>query len=191
MNGNKLQYALTWMGILCLSQLAHANAIKISLDPSTHVPSDVPFNDVGGNPVSVFEWLQGEIQSWNNNFGQPLLPDPTAAHTRFDDLNTAPTLDLLAGDYIAIHYNVGVNGVPGDGGGLVAYYIDQDQSYTPPSSGEGPKGTGGILFIDVWDHVSAVPDGGTTAALLFGAVTVICAFAGSLQDRQSSGFERP
>src|SRR5580765_7769781 len=62
--------------ILALCQTAGANIIEISLDPNTHLPSDVPFNDIGGNPVSVFGWLQGEILSYNNHIPGANLPDP-------------------------------------------------------------------------------------------------------------------
>jgi hypothetical protein len=161
--------------MLALCQSASAGVMIISLDPNTHTPSDVPFNDIGGNPVSVFGWLQGEILSWNNNIGTPTLPDPTTGHIRQENLTSGPTVQVEAGDYIVAHYGVGPNGVPGTGGGLVAYYADASQSFTLPSSGGGPNGTGGISFVDVWDHTGggpgpggggSVPDGGSTLAML-------------------------
>jgi hypothetical protein len=155
-------------GVLALCQGVHAAVLEISLDPNTHLPSDVPFNDIGGNPVSVFGWLEGEILSWNNFVNDPHLPDPTTGHTRYDDLQgDAPTIPVVAGDYVVAHYGVGPNDAPGDGGGLVAYYVDADLSLTLPDTGPGPHGTGGIGFIDVFDHVGeTVPDGAATGALL-------------------------
>jgi len=157
--------------LLALCQTAGANVIEISLDPTTHLPSDVPFNDITGNPVSVFGWLNGEILSWNNNIGTPHLPDATTGHTRFDNLGgNGPTIQVQAGDYLTIHYGIGANGVPGTGGGLVAYYVDANGSFDVPDNGPGPNGTGGVSFVDVWDHVS-VPDGGTTVLLLGAALS--------------------
>jgi hypothetical protein len=155
-------------GLLLLCQAAQASIIEISLDPTTHNPSDVPFNDIGGNPVSVFGWLQGEILSYFNNKGVQ-LPDPTTGHTRLDNLNgTGPTITVAAGDYLVEHYGVGPNGVPGTGGGLVAYYVDASGTITVPNNGPGPNGTGGISFVDIWDHTTegGVPDGGMTLAML-------------------------
>jgi hypothetical protein len=151
--------------ILALCQTAGANIIEISLDPTTHTPSDVPFNDIGGNPVSILGWLQGEILSYNNHIPGADLPAPTENLTRLTDLNGGPTIQVVAGDYIVIHYGVGPGGVPGTGGGLVAYYVDANQSFDVPDNGPGPNGLGGVSFVDVWDHVS-VPDGGTTVLLL-------------------------
>src|SRR5262245_30783356 len=106
-------------GILAVCQAANAAVFEISLDPSTHTPSDVPFNDITGNPVSVFGWLGGEVLSWNNNIGNPVLPDPTSGHERFDNLGgVGPTIEVKAGDYIVTHYGVGPNGDPATGGGL-------------------------------------------------------------------------
>ena len=121
---------------------------------------------LAANPASILGRLQGEILTWNNNIGNPVLPDTTTTETRFDNLNgVGPTLQVVAGDYIVEHYDVGPNGVPGTGGGLVAYFVVADQSYTLPDNGPGPNGTGGISFVDIWDHGS-VPDGGMTLSLL-------------------------
>jgi VPDSG-CTERM motif len=96
------------------------------------------------------------------------LLDATLVHTRDDNLKgSGPTIQVLAGDYIVEHYGVGPNGDPGTGGGLVAYFVTADQSYTVPDNGPGPNGTGGISFVDIWDHTTTtVPDGGTTLVLL-------------------------
>jgi hypothetical protein len=157
-------------GLLVLCQAAQANVIEISLDPGTHNPSDVPFNNIGGNPVSIFGWLQGEILSYANNKGVQ-LPDPTTGLIPFNDLGGhGLTIGVQAGDYIVEHYGVGPGGVPGTGGGLVAYYVDAAGTYTIPDNGPGPNGTGGISFAEVWDHTGTtgggVPDGGMTWAML-------------------------
>jgi hypothetical protein len=168
----KLRNTLAILAVsLAFGLTANANIIEISLDPSTHTPSDVPFNDIGGNPVSVFGWLEGEILSWNNFVNNPHLPDPTTGHVRHDNLGgVGPTIQVEAGDYLVMHYGVGPNGDPGTGGGLVAYYVTAGQSLTVANDGPGPNGTGGISFVDIWDH-TGVPDGGMTLTLLGGALT--------------------
>lgn len=155
---------------MALGLTANATIIEISLDPNTHLPSDVPFNDIGGDPVSVFGWLEGEILSWNNFVNDPHLPDPTTGHVRLENLEgVGPTIQVETGDYIVMHYGVGPDGVPETGGGLVAYFVTAGQSLTVANNGPGPNGTGGISFVDVWDH-NGVPDGGTTLTLLGGAL---------------------
>jgi len=158
-------------GLLALCQVANANIIEISLDPGTHTPSDVPFNDITGNPASVLGWLQGEVLSYNNNIPGAALPDPTTNQTRYDSPPAGTVINVVKGDYIDIHSGVGNGGVPGTGGGLAAYYVDADGTFTVPANGPGPNGVGGVSFVDVWDHVpgrppGTVPDGGMTLAML-------------------------
>jgi hypothetical protein len=146
-----------------------ANAIPISIQ-NEGTGTDDPFSSVGGNPVSVFGWLDGEILSWNNHNLTPHLPEPTTALSIWTDLNgVSPTISVAAGDYIAIHYGTGPGGTD-SGGGLVAYYFTAGQQYTPAASGSGPNGKGGISFVYLWDH-GTVPDGGSTAVLLGAALT--------------------
>ncbi len=172
-----------YIGAICASvalcQSSRASYLEISLDPSTHTPADVKFNDITGNPDSVLGWLQGEVMSWNNFVNTPHLPDPTTNLTKYEDLTVAPTIAVEAGDYLAVHYGVGNGGIPGSGGGLEALYFDTAQSVTLPNNGTGPFGFGGISFIYLYDHTSTVPpegtlpDGGMTLTLLAGGVSLL------------------
>jgi hypothetical protein len=139
--------------------------------------TDDNFNDItgGGNQnIILFEWLRGEILSWNNAGLDPELPEPTPFLTSFDG-DTAPTVDVAAGDYLVIHYGVGKGGTPGSGGGLVAYFFTEDESFQIPQDGTGPNGLGGFSFYRLWDHEpgNGVPDGATTAMLLGGALSLL------------------
>jgi hypothetical protein len=182
---NMKRYLITAIAIagtvLSLGYKANANVIEVSLDPTTHDPSDVPFNDVvgggGGNQEEVIRaWLDGEILSYLNNKGVD-LPDPTPFTTKYDNLNGVPPaggIDVQAGDYLVLHYGVGQGGVPGTGGGLLALFFDAPQTYQVPATGAagnfGPNGLGGISFVYLFDHTS-VPDGGATVLLLGTALT--------------------
>jgi hypothetical protein len=155
-------------GALALCHTASATVIEVSLDPTTHTPSDVNFNDVtgGGNiNVVILEWLKGEILSYNN-FVANILPDPTTGLIKYEDLNgVGPSVPVEKGDYMVLHFGVGQGGVQGSGGGLVALFFSTAQIYNVPNNGSGPNGFGGISFVDVFDHTT-VPDGGTTLAML-------------------------
>ena len=177
----RLIFGAACAGILALCQTAHANLLEISLDPETHAPSDVPFNTITGNPVSVRAWLDGEILSWNNLGNSPTLPPTTTSQLRYDNLGgNGITIQVGAGDYIVEHYGVGPNGTPGTGGGLVAYYATSAESYTVPDNGPGPNGTGGISFVDVWDPPGrTVPEGGQTLVMLGAGLASVVAFARS------------
>lgn len=165
----KKLYLFTLGAALALGLTANAAVLDFTNDGNGE---DDPFSFVNsGDPVTVFGWLDGERQSWNNNVGAPFLPEPTPFLYQWTDLNgVAPTIDVVTGDYIAIHYGTGpLGGMPG--GGFVALYATADGQFTPPSSGSGPNGNGGISFVYLWDHVpNRVPDAGSTALLLGGAL---------------------
>lgn len=167
--------------ILLGTALAVAATANATMLPVTNNGdgTDDNFNDItgGGNQnTTILGWLQGEILSYNNHVPGASLPDPTENLTKWEigSNDPIPTIDVVAGDYVVLHYGVGTGGTPGSGGGLVALYFDADQSFTPNANGSGPNGFGGLSFIDLWDHVPShtpgVPDGGTTAMLLGGAL---------------------
>jgi hypothetical protein len=178
--------ALLCGAALPLCYTANANTIEVSLDPSTHLPSDVSFQDVigGGNPDTIIPvWLSGEILSYFNHLGIQ-LPDPTTGLVKFDNLNGTPPVGgvpVIAGDYVVVHYGAGNGGTAG--GGLVAFYFDAAQTFNPSANGSGPNGLGGISFVDVFDHVGTVPDGGSTL-LLCGATIAALGFFARLRQKK-------
>lgn len=149
-----------------------ANAAVINFTNDGNGQDD-PFSFIGNNnPVTVFGWLEGELLSWNNHVANPLLPDPTPFLSTWKDLNgVPPTINVAAGDYIALHYGEGAGGSPG--GGFVALYFDANQSFTPAAMGSGPNGNGGISTVYLWDHALQVPEGGASVMLLSGALATL------------------
>jgi hypothetical protein len=157
---------------LAFGVAANANMIPVTNDGNG---TDDNFNQItgGGNQnVVIFEWLKGEILSYNNHVPGANLPNPTDGLIKLDNLNgNGPTINVVAGDYVVLHYGAGQGGVAGSGGGLVALFFNANQSFTVPNNGSGPNGFGGISFVDIWDHTAnTVPDGGMTLALLGGAL---------------------
>jgi hypothetical protein len=135
--------------------------------------TDDNFNAItgGGNQnIIILEWLKGEIISYNSSHLGTDLPQPSEGLVKFENLNgNGPTINVVAGDYVVLHYGVGTGGVQGSGGGLVALFFNADQSFDVPDNGSGPNGFGGISFVEIWDH-NGVPDGGMTLALLGGGL---------------------
>jgi len=162
----KLSQALT-IGALVFASIASANTIPITNNGDG---TDDNFQDItgGGNANAIFlEYLKGEILSYNNHVSpNPALPDPTENLTIYTDLNGVlpPNINLVAGDYLVVHYGAGPGGQPG--GGLVALFVTANESLDIPTSGSGPNGFGGISFIWIYDHVQSVPDGSSTVGLL-------------------------
>lgn len=157
-----------------LGAAIQANALVVNFtndgDPTL---TDDPFSVVGVlSPVNAFGWLDGERMSWNNKFLTPTLPDPTLGLSSWTGLNgVAPTIDVVAGDYIFLHYGAG--NATSLGGGVVALYFTTDQTYTPPVTGSGPNGQGSIGNVYLWDHVNnpRLPDGGFTVMLIGSVLT--------------------
>jgi hypothetical protein len=139
--------------------------------------TDDPFQ--GGGDVVWFEWLKGEILSWNNHPEETpidlVLPEPTTALTIYEGAAALDPISVVTGDYLVLHYGVGPDGDPGTGGGLVAIYALSDGMFQAPATGSGPNGTGGLSFVRLWDHdqPNDVPDGGATAMLLGGVLSGI------------------
>src|SRR6266480_809120 len=135
-----------------------------------------PFGDIPKNGTGIGG---GNSDNQANNFFR--LQNYIAAHPAFGSLGTPiaagaeevtgpldQPVDLTGFCYAVVHYGVGDGGVPGSGGG-VAFFQITNNSDTFPQSGSGPNGFGGISRVDLFPCIP-VPDSGTTAMLLGGAL---------------------
>jgi VPDSG-CTERM motif len=134
-----------------------------------------PFGDIPKNGTGIGG---GNSDNQENNFFR--LVNYIAANPTFGSLGT-PTMDgaeEVTGDlsqpvdltgfcYAVVHYGSGPDGTPGGG---VAFFQITNNSDTFPQSGSGPNGFGGISRVDLFKCVAGVPDSGTTAMLLGGAL---------------------
>ena len=177
-NMRKLILGTICLGVLSLWSTANANTINVTmslpLGAGSSLVNDVSAQDVPGgglSDVTVFAWLQSDINTFNSNFNGN-LPSPTTGLTAFDNLSSGPTIQVDAGDYLVLHYGRGRGGL-GQGGGLVALYFDAAGTYVAPDNGSGPNGNGGISFARLWDHGTQVPDGGTSSVLLGMALSAL------------------
>ena len=134
------------------------------------------FGDIPKNGTGIGG---GNSDNQENNFFR--LVNYIAAHPAFGSLGTPiaagaeevtgpldEPVDLTGFCYAVVHYGVGDGGVPGSGGG-VAFFQITNNSDTFPQDGPGPNGVGGISRVDLFACI-AVPDSGTTAMLLGGAL---------------------
>ena len=79
------------------------------------------------------------------------------------------TITVEPGEFLIVHFGVGPGGT-GNGGGFSIYeVINGETSVTVPGTGEGPFGLGGSSSIRGFCP-PGVPDSGTTAMLLGGAL---------------------
>jgi hypothetical protein len=158
--------------ITLVAALTSALALTAKADLILSTFGDIPKNGTGIGG--------GNSDNQANNFFR--LESYIAAHPTFGSLGT-PTItgaeevtgpldepvDLTGFCYAVVHYGVGDGGVPGSGGG-VAFFQITNNSDTFPQSGSGPNGFGGISRVDLFACITAVPDSGTTAMLLGGAL---------------------
>jgi hypothetical protein len=157
--------------ITLIAALTSALALTAKADLILSTFGDIPKNGTGING--------GNSDNQENNFFR--LVNYIAAHPEFGSLGT-PTLagavevstplnepvDLTGFCYAVVHYGVGDGGVPGSGGGVAFFQITND-SDTFPQTGSGPNGFGGISRVDLFPCIP-IPDSGTTAMLLGGAL---------------------
>lgn len=168
-------------GFLGFAPLVNALSINGGLVVNTD-NQDAPFNNItgggaGNNETVIRGWLDGEILSYFNH-NQIQLPAPTPFTEKWEGGGVPSSIDVLAGDYLVLHYGTGTGGVPGTGGGLLALYFAGNESFSVPANGPlGPNGLGGISTVWLFDHTGGgepgpgVPDGGATLALLGAALT--------------------
>jgi len=157
--------------IALIAALASGLALTAKADLILSPFGDIPKNGTGING--------GNSDNQANNFFR--LVNYIAANPTFGSLGT-PTLagaeevttplnepvDLTGFCYAVVHYGVGRGGVSGSGGG-VAFFQITNNSDTFPQTGSGPNGFGGISRVDLFPCIP-VPDSGTTAMLLGGAL---------------------
>ena len=157
--------------VVLIAALASGLALTAKADLILSPFGDIPKNGTGING--------GNSDNQANNFFR--LVNYIAANPTFGSLGT-PTLagaeevttplnepvDLTGFCYAVVHYGVGRGGVSGSGGG-VAFFQITNNSDTFPQTGSGPNGFGGISRVDLFPCIP-VPDSGTTAMLLGGAL---------------------
>lgn len=167
---------------LALLAATSANALPINItNDGTQLVNDVSKGLLGNNnPQQSFNWLAGlgdfagaGIVDGYNTITSSSLPDPV--YTDFVDYDSTATAgaehDLTGFAYAVVHYGKGQGGT-GDGGGIVAFYLDGTGNYTFPADGAGPNGKGGISSLRLYKATSTnVPDGGITLVLLGVALT--------------------
>jgi VPDSG-CTERM motif len=98
------------------------------------------------------------------SLGTPINTPEELGVNVFDSPSGA--VDLTGFCYAVVHYGSGEGGTPGGG---VAFFQITNNSDTFPQTGSGPNGFGGISRVDLFPCIP-VPDSGTTAMLLGGAL---------------------
>src|SRR5213594_160116 len=158
--------------IALIAALASGLALTTKADLILSPFGDIPKNGTGinggnsDNQANNFFRLVNYIAA-NPTFGS--LGTPTLAGAEQVTGDLSQPVDLTGFCYAVVHYGVGEGGVTGSGGGVAFFQITND-SDTFPQSGSGPNGFGGISSVDLFKCVPGVPDSGTTAMLLGGAL---------------------
>ncbi len=163
----------TMVVAILTSSLAAGYAIPTPLNITMSGGSLVvaaPQSDIGNyGDATVYSWLSADIAAYNS-FTASALPtsviDPYFTKVASGFGGGAENIILAGGDYIFLHWG-------GQGGGWEqAFYIgglSGTFSFNPPPGGN--PAVGGLSFYSVYS--AGVPDGGTTAAMLGGALTMI------------------
>ena len=157
--------------IALIAALASGLALTAKADLILSPFGDIPKNGTGinggnsDNQANNFFRLVNYIAA-NPTFGS--LGTPTLAGAEQVTGDLSQPVDLTGFCYAVVHYGVGEGGVTGSGGGVAFFQITND-SDTFPQTGSGPNGFGGISRVDLFPCVP-VPDSGTTAILLGGAL---------------------
>ncbi len=143
-----------------ISFSASAVLIPVNVTPGG---ADVSKGSVGTSKAEMFAWLSG----------LGLTPAPVNQNvTSYTSLSSGPLLNISGPSYVVLHYGKGLGGV-GDGGGILALFLDGTGLYQVPNTGSGPNGLGGISTVRVFPAApvpgtpgGSVPDSGSTLALL-------------------------
>ena len=172
---NIINKSLAMVAILVSSLtagFATPTPLNITMSGGTMVIA-APKSDIGNyGDATVYSWLTADIAAYNS-FTSSSLPtsviDPFLTKISSGFLDGAENILLGGGDYIFLHWG-------GQGGGSEqAFYIsglNGTYSFTPPPGGN--PAVGGLSFYSVYGaNVPNVPDGGITAAMLGGALTMI------------------
>ena len=178
MKMNVINKSLAMVAILVSSLtagFATPTPLNITMSGGSTVVA-APKSDIGNyGDATVFNWLSADIAAFNS-FAASTLPttvvNPFLTKVASGFGGGAETILLGGGDYIFLHWG-------GQGGGSEqAFYIaglTGTFSFTPPPGGN--PAVGGLSFYSVYGagpvNGPSVPDGGTTAAMLGGALTMI------------------
>ena len=172
MKMNVINKSLAMAAILVSSLtagFATPTPLNITMSGGTMVIA-APKSDIGNyGDATVYSWLTADIAAYNS-FTSSSLPtsviDPFLTKISSGFLDGAENILLSGGDYIFLHWG------GKSGGWEQAFYIaglNGTFSFTPPPGGH--PAVGGLSFYSVYG--ANVPDGGTTAAMLGGALTMI------------------
>jgi hypothetical protein len=161
-----------------IAALASGLALTAKADLVLSTFGDIPKNGTGINggnsdnrENNFFRLVNYIAANPSFSIGTPIFTDGIAGVNTFSpNEENNPPIDLTGFCYAVIHYGVGQGGVPGSGGGVAFFTINND-SDTPPTFGSGPNGFGGISRVDLFACTPGVPDGGATVMLLGAALT--------------------
>ena len=143
------------------------------------VGQDIPKNGTGaggGNGASAADNFARLVSVVGSN---PGLPTPLSAGSVNIDSNVVTGNQLLGFEYAVLHYGVGSGGAQGTGGGVAIFYLaDGVGNFTFPANGTGQNGFGGFSGGTLFNSTAipgnvpgvTVPDGGSTIAMLGGAL---------------------
>jgi hypothetical protein len=168
-SGTQLEPMKTLKYIALIAALASGLALTAKADLILSPFGDIPKNGTGigggnsDNQENNFFRLVNYIAA-NPTFGS--LGTPTLAGAEEVTGDLSQPVDLTGFCYAVVHYGSGPDGTPGGG---VAFFQITNDSDTFPQDGSGPNGFGGISRVDLFPCI-AVPDSGTTAMLLGGAL---------------------
>src|SRR5205814_8380654 len=155
--------------IALIAALASGLALTTKADLILSPFGDIPKNGTGigggnsDNQANNFFRLLNYIVA-QPTFGSRGTPTLTGAEEVLTPLNEP--VDLTGFSYGVVHYGAGPGGTPGGG---VAFFQITNNLDTFPQTGSGPNGFGGISRVDLFPCIP-VPDSGTTAMLLGGAL---------------------
>ncbi len=166
--------SLLIVATLALGTTTRAALVNIT-NNGTSLVGDVSKGTLGNNnPSTSFDWLagqgdfagEGQVSGYNTIKGVTL---PVPIFNDYRDAGNDSEVDITGYAYAVLHYGKGRNGI-GDGGGIVAYFLDQlIGKITFPSKGLGPNGFGGLSSVRLYKAETPrhhVPDGGATWILV-------------------------
>lgn len=142
---------------------AHGVPINITNSGGVLV-GDVSKGELADNSLpSQLAWLTGQVSGYNT-ITSSSLPTPTGGVDA--SASMGGSVSLVGYTYATVHYGKGGSGT-GQGGGIVAYYLNGETAFTFPQTGLGPNGMGGISSVYLFGpSTQRVPDGGSAVALL-------------------------
>src|SRR6516162_6353155 len=120
-NSKRCLTTITAFGVSVLSTLAVTVTptditLTLPLNSSSVLVNDIQANALhdfgpGLSPAAQLNWLQQDVAQYDLNFGKNLVPPP-------DQMGTSQgtsSVDVMAGDYLVLHYGSGPGGSPSGG----------------------------------------------------------------------------